>query len=391
MAEGLATAVAGGCDAEVVGGDAVLHIGGEHAVFDQQVGAGLVALIVDVERAAAFVERGVVEHGDERGCDGLADAVGVVAGLFAVEVGFKAVSDGLVEQDAGVAGGEDDGERAGGRVPCVLLEAGLAGGFTGKGLGGMLLEVGHAHASAAAPAGDAALLAEIGAAGDVEADERLEVGDHASVAADDQDALFLVDEGGFDAGDALVVLAGCEVGAAQQLDFLREGRVGCGGGGGVAIGGILGGGDVDRRDIIVGAVGDLGGCRSGAAHGVEREVLAVGVADGVAFDDADADALRECGLRGGDALILVSERAAAFVLKVELGERAAAREGGVEDAVGGCGVYAEALRPEPAHMGWAVLGLIAHTAYVAHVALPFVGGAGGVAPRARRSAISSVS
>ena len=77
VAERLAAAVARWRDAEMVGRDAVLHVGGELAVFDQQVAAGRVALVVDVERAAALQQGGVVEHGDQRRGDGFADAVRV--------------------------------------------------------------------------------------------------------------------------------------------------------------------------------------------------------------------------------------------------------------------------------------------------------------------------
>jgi hypothetical protein len=52
VAEGLAAAGAGGLDPVVAGADAVVQVGGQHAVVDEDGLLGRVALVVDVEGAA---------------------------------------------------------------------------------------------------------------------------------------------------------------------------------------------------------------------------------------------------------------------------------------------------------------------------------------------------
>ena len=59
----------------------------------------------------------------------LADAAAEGGDALAVEVGFEAVADGFVQQDAGPAGAEHHGHFAGGRVDGVQLDDGLARGF----------------------------------------------------------------------------------------------------------------------------------------------------------------------------------------------------------------------------------------------------------------------
>ena len=99
--------------------------------------------------------RAVVDDGDFFAGDLLADEAGEGGGLLAVEVGFEAVADGFVQQDAGPAGAEDDGHLAGGGGDGVELQDGGAGGFAGEVLGrvGAFKEV---ERDAAAAAGGAA-------------------------------------------------------------------------------------------------------------------------------------------------------------------------------------------------------------------------------------------
>ncbi|WBL36470.1 hypothetical protein O0235_02565 [Tepidiforma flava] len=224
--EGLAAAGAGRRDAEVAGGDFVLEVGAQDTVFDEDVAAGGVAFVIDVDGAAGGGDGAVIDDGDEGARDGLADAAGVVARALAVEVGFEAVADGFVEEDAAVAGGEDDGEGAGGGLRGVLLEDGLAGGFARELLGGRdAVEVFDAHAAAAALPGDLPAFAALGEGGDVEADEGLDVADDLAVAAGDEDVLQLVADGGIEAGDGGVEGPGGAVGAFEEGD-LGGGRLG---------------------------------------------------------------------------------------------------------------------------------------------------------------------
>ena len=109
------------------------------------------AFVVHVERAAAAGHGAVVDDGDFGAGDRLADEAGEGGGLFAVEVGFEAVADGFVEQDAGPAGAEDDFHLAGGSGDGAELQDGSAGGFAGQVLrafgGGELIEAGAAAAA----------------------------------------------------------------------------------------------------------------------------------------------------------------------------------------------------------------------------------------------------
>src|SRR5206468_12769484 len=77
----------------------------------------------------------VVDYGDFAGGYLLADEAGEGGGLLAVEVGFEAVADSFVEEDAGPAGAEDDLHLTGRSVDCAKLEDGGAGGLAGEVLG----------------------------------------------------------------------------------------------------------------------------------------------------------------------------------------------------------------------------------------------------------------
>ena len=94
------------------------------------------ALVVDGERAAAAVDRAVVEDGDARRGDPLADAAGEGADALAVEVALEPVADRLVQQHAvparahhhvHLAGGAGDGvqvdQRRAQRLVHLLLPA----------------------------------------------------------------------------------------------------------------------------------------------------------------------------------------------------------------------------------------------------------------------------
>jgi hypothetical protein len=76
-------------------------------IFDQHVALRGVALVVDVERAAAVGEGAVVEHRHTLGRHALADAPRKRAGAFAVEVALQAMAHGFVQQNAGPARTQD--------------------------------------------------------------------------------------------------------------------------------------------------------------------------------------------------------------------------------------------------------------------------------------------
>src|SRR5208282_3717524 len=99
-----AAAAAGGGSAHEAGGELVAEVALEDSVFDEDVFLGGRAFVVDVERAAAVGHGSVVDDGDFGAGDLLADESGEGGGLFAVEVGFEAVTDGFVKEDSGPTG-----------------------------------------------------------------------------------------------------------------------------------------------------------------------------------------------------------------------------------------------------------------------------------------------
>ena len=66
------------------------------------------AFVVDGQRAAALIDRAIVDHRHARRGDPLADPAGEGRRALAVEVAFEPVADRLVEQHAGPAGAEHD-------------------------------------------------------------------------------------------------------------------------------------------------------------------------------------------------------------------------------------------------------------------------------------------
>src|SRR5205814_2181926 len=92
----------------------IVEVALQHALLDQHLPLGRVALVVDVERAAAAGHRAVVDHRDELGGALLAQLDGEERGPLADEVGLEAVPDRLVEQDAAPARSEHNGLRTGG-------------------------------------------------------------------------------------------------------------------------------------------------------------------------------------------------------------------------------------------------------------------------------------
>src|SRR5690606_11682455 len=111
--ERFAATVAGRRHAHQPRVERVLHIAHEHAVLDQGGALRGRALVVDVERAAALVERAVIDDGHAWRRHALAHAPGVGAGALAVEVALQAMADRFVQQHAGPAAAEHHRHHAG--------------------------------------------------------------------------------------------------------------------------------------------------------------------------------------------------------------------------------------------------------------------------------------
>jgi fructose-specific component phosphotransferase system IIB-like protein len=125
--EALAAAVAGGLDSHQARVEAVLHIAFEDAVLDQHRLAGRRAFVVDRKRSAAAatdraLHRAVVDDGDARRRDALADAAREGARALAVEIAFEPVADGFVQQHAGPAGAEQHGDFARGGIDRAQID-----------------------------------------------------------------------------------------------------------------------------------------------------------------------------------------------------------------------------------------------------------------------------
>ena len=145
-----APAIAGGLHPHQAGVQAVLHIAFQDAVFNQHIGLGGVAFVVDVERAAPVGQGAIVQDGHALGGDALADAAAEGAGAFAVEVALQPVAHGFVQQHAGPASAQHYGHFAGRGRAGIEVGQGLAHGLAHVVGNQGIVKVGQAKASTAA-------------------------------------------------------------------------------------------------------------------------------------------------------------------------------------------------------------------------------------------------
>ena len=262
----------------------------------------------------------------------MADEAGEGGGLLAVEVGFEAVADGFMEQDAGPAGAEDDFHFAGGSGDGAELEDGSAGGFAGQVLGalgaGELVEAGAAAAAGGAFGGDGAFL---GDDEDVEAAEGLGVAGEGAVGGGDEDAAEFLGVAGADLDDARVEGAGGAVGAEDELEAGGEVEIEAAERNGIEIGG--GGFDESLHGLFGRAGGDEGGGAGGVEQALGAEIVGVGVAGALAGEDADAAAGAGALAGGFDDLLVDAEGGGGDGLEVEVGVVAAGGEGFAQAAL----------------------------------------------------------
>jgi hypothetical protein len=335
--EALAPPVAAGREAIVLGAQAVVHVPGERPVLDEDRPAGLVPFVVDVDRAAALEERGVVDHGAEIARDARPDLAGVVARALAVEIGLQAVAHRFVEQDAAVARSQDDLHLPGRRLVRVEHRDRLARRLASVPLGALAFEVPERGAPAAAARSLLTLAVSLGDGADAEAKERLDVPRHGAVAGDDQDLADLLREAGLDLQDEGVV------GMAGRRGPLEEAA-------------LLGAGDVEGDALEVVAarrlaedgvhreggtapVRDLRGRLRGALHRVPVEAFDVGVSGGVALLHAHAEAHRDPARDRLQDPLVEDEAAGGAVLEKEVRVVASPRQRDGEELLGDLGVH----------------------------------------------------
>src|ERR1019366_4149407 len=266
----LAAAGAGVGRAHEAGGELVGEVALEDAVLDEDVFLGGVAFVVQIDRSAAVGHAAVVDDSDLLAGNLLADEAGEGGGLLAVEVGFEAMADGFVQQDAGPARAEDDGHLAGGGGDGRELEdcgaGGLAGVVLGRGGGFKEVEGDAAAAATGAARGGPGAVVAGGVLGDdeeVEAGEGLGVGGAGAAGCRYKDAAELVIKSSPDLDDARVVGAGGLVRALDEWEFGGNLGVGGGAGDGVERGRVVGVAEAGHL-LFGGAAGDEGGGAGGA-------------------------------------------------------------------------------------------------------------------------------
>ena len=243
------------------------------------------------------------------------------------------MTDGLVDEDAAVAGGKDDGHLSGRGIDRIEQEDGFAGRlFADAARRQDVAEVLQADPAAAAPIAGLAFAALLGDGDADELDHGPGIVDEKAFGVGDAHVLEAVRVMGLDLGDALIERLG------RGIGFADEGHLG-------AEGGLMGGAADDvaaRRPGPVAegrgrragglAAGDGRSCLSGLADLVEAKVVRVAEARPVAADDSDAQADAHGFGRFLDYVLLHVDEVVGPVLHEDLGEIAAAREGKLKDA-----------------------------------------------------------
>ena len=103
MRERFTATVAGGRYLHQACIQTILQVAFQHAVFDQHIALRGIAFVINVERATAALNRAIVHHGYAARSNPFANTPAERRGALAVEIAFKSVADGLMQQDAGPA------------------------------------------------------------------------------------------------------------------------------------------------------------------------------------------------------------------------------------------------------------------------------------------------
>src|SRR6185437_5243903 len=290
VGETFAAAVAGRFHAHQARVLPSLHEADKDAVFDQHGAAGRRALVVDRQRAAACRHGAVVNDGNALRGDLLAHQARKGRGLLAVEVAFEAMTDGLVQHDAGPAGPEHHIHFARGRRHRLQIDQRLADGVVDRTLPSLSGdETLIALAAAITVAAGLLTVAFADHNGDADAHQRPHVAIDLAVGAHDLDRLPGCGEAGGNLAHARILGArigvdrleqtrlGLECRAAERAVLAVKFRVGARG----------------RRRVAARIAALDGAYRIGGALDRRlQDVGRVGVADGLVLDGAQAEALR---------------------------------------------------------------------------------------------------
>ena len=112
MRKTFAAAIAGGLHTHQARIHAVLHIGAQYAIFDQDIFLSRRAFIINRQRPTAVLHRAIIDNGDAGRSNALANLAGKGAAALAVEIAFQAMADCLMQQHAGPAGTKQHGHFA---------------------------------------------------------------------------------------------------------------------------------------------------------------------------------------------------------------------------------------------------------------------------------------
>ncbi len=293
-----------------------MQVGLQDAVLDQHRAAGLVAFVVVIECAPLARDRRLVDNRDERLGNLLADHVGIDAGALAVEVGFHAVPDGLVQQDAACTGREDHRHLACRRPPRVEQDHRAVDGLLHhrvQAFLGIPAEL-FARRDVGKPGLDFFAAPRRNRHGN--ARHRPVIRDQLAVERRDHHALVLVRPVDGDFLHRLVhglrlrldelhqrqLLVDADVGPRHRclVQVARAQRI-----------------ERLRRDNLA-AGGDRGGRLRRRQHGGQRQVFGERIARLLADDDAQPDALLNRGTRAGNDAVLEREVVRAAVLEIQV-------------------------------------------------------------------------
>ena len=311
---------------------AVVHVADQLSLLDERRARRLVALVVDVDRAAALEHRRVVDDRAQLARHPFADAARIVTRPLAIEVRLEPVPYRLVEQDAAVARRQDDLHLSGGRISRVEHDHRLASRFLRVPFRALALEIPHARAPAAAARALLTLTVLLGDGAHSESHQGLRVADQHAVARDDEDLPDLLREAGLRLQNASVVCVRGRGGPLEQA-ALVEAR------------------DVEGDPVELVAAREhhgaslYGGGRPSAArdlrrrlrsalHRVPIELLDVRVPGRVPLLDADPQAHRHAARGALEDPLVEHETARRAILEEQIGVVPAASERDPEELSG---------------------------------------------------------
>ena len=306
-----------GCAGET-GGEFVSEIALEDTVLDEDSFLGGRAFVINVEGAPASGHGPVIYNRNLRTGDGLTNEAGKSGGFLAVEVGFKAVADCFMKEDAGPTWAENHFHFAGGSGNGAELEDGAARCFAGQ-VFGAFRAVEDVEPAAAAAAGRAfrGVLVVFGDDEDVETAQRLGVRGKSAVGRGDQDAAKFFAVAGANLDDIRTEGAGGSIGSLDEVETGGQVEIKTAERDGVEVSewGIL----KTLNRLLGWTGGDQGRGFGGVDEALGAEIVGVGVAGAFAGEYADAAAGAGTLAGGFHDLLVDAERGGGYGFKVEVG------------------------------------------------------------------------